>query len=200
MIDTALPEGRRGRVLAVALTLTVLAALWFGVAQPLIDWHAEQADALESRRALAARMAALVETLPALRQEAGAARPAPVALLEGGTDAIAGAAMQGAVQALARTAGASLASIETLPAEPRGAWRRIGLRVSLAASWPVLVELMRAIEQGSPAMLIDELQLRGPPVQARSPSAPVQASFTILAFRAVAAGETPGPGESAVPK
>jgi general secretion pathway protein M len=200
MIDTALPEGRRGRILAVVLTLTVLAALWFGVAQPLIDWHAEQAEELESRGALATRMAALVETLPALRQEAGAARPAPVALLEGGTDAIAGAAMQGAVQALARTAGASLASIETLPAEPRGAWRRIGLRVSLTASWPVLVELMRAIEQGSPGMLIDELQMRGPPVQARSPGAPVQASFTILAFRAVGAGETTGSGELAMPK
>jgi general secretion pathway protein M len=193
MIDTALPDGLRGRVLAIVLTVTVLAALWFGVAQPLIDWHAEQAEALDSRRALAGRMASLVETLPAMRQEAAAARPAPVALLEGATDAIAGAAMQGAVQALARTAGASLASIETLPAEPRGAWRRIGLRVSLTASWPVLVELMRAIEQGSPGMLIDELQLRGPPVLARSPGAPVQASFTILAFRAVGAGEAPGP-------
>jgi general secretion pathway protein M len=192
MIDTALPEGRRGRILALSLTLTVLAALWFGVAQPLIDWHAGQAEDLEGRRALAARMAGLVETLPALRQEAAATRPAPVALLEGANDAIAGAAMQGAVQALARTAGANLASIETLPAEPRGAWRRIGLRVSLTASWPVLVELMRAIEQGSPGMLIDELQLRGPPVQVRSPGAPIAASFTILAFRAVAAGEPPG--------
>ena len=49
-------------------------------------------------------------------------------------------------------------------------------------------------------MLIDELQMRGPPVQARSPGAPVQASFTILAFRAVGAGETTGSGELAMPK
>ena len=46
-----LPTGRLGQALAMGLTLLVLAALWLGVALPLLDWHAERAQAMEQRAA-----------------------------------------------------------------------------------------------------------------------------------------------------
>ena len=78
--------------------------------------------------------------------------------------------------------------METLPAEPHGAFRRIGLRVSLTASWPVVIELLRAAGQGQPHMLVDDVQLRVAPVQRRDAATPIGASFTLLAFRTANGG------------
>jgi general secretion pathway protein M len=187
-LPEALPDGPRGRILAAGLTLALLGALWFGVITPLIGWYQDRAEELAQRHALLARMRVLVETLPDLERQSGGVRPAPTALLPGATDALAAAAMQSAAQAMAAAAGADLASMETLPAEARGGYRRIGLRVSLSAPWPVLIELLRSAVQQQPRMLVDDVQFRASPMQVREAAAPVSASFTLLAFRAVPAG------------
>jgi general secretion pathway protein M len=183
-METALPDGLRGQVLAAALTVTLLATLWFGIAAPLFAWYQAGAEELVQRQALLRHMQAVAETLPTLENAPTAAKPAPTALLSGTTDALAAAAMQNAVQAMAARSGIELSSMETLPAEPRGAYRRIGLRVSLSAPWPVLIDLLRAAGQGEPRMLVDDVQLRAVPVQGHTADAPVGASFTLLAFRA----------------
>jgi general secretion pathway protein M len=187
-LPEALPDGPRGRILAAGLTLALLGALWFGVITPLIGWYQDRAEELAQRHALLARMRVLVETLPDLERQSAGVRPAPTALLPGATDALAAAAMQSAVQAMATAAGAELASMETLPAEARGGYRRIGLRVSLSAPWPVLIELLRSAAQQQPRMLVDDVQFRAAPLQVHEASMAVSASFTLLAFRAVPAG------------
>jgi general secretion pathway protein M len=184
----ALPEGLRGRLLALALTLTALAVLWAGCLQPLSDWHASRAEALEQRRLLLQRMTALVATLPELQQESLGEHAPAAALLEGQSDAIAGAALQTEMQRMATSAGAELNSMEMLPGEQRSAYRRIALRITTAAQWPVLVELLRAIKQGSPRMLVDDLQLRAPPIELRTSNQAISAAFTVFAFRSSVAG------------
>ena len=164
-LPDGLPDGPRGRMLAAGLTLTLMGALWFGVATPLIGWYQDRAEELTQRRALLVRTQAVAETLPELERRSGGEHPAPAALLPGATDALAAAAMQSAVQAMAAACGAELASMETLPAEARGGYRRIGLRVSLSASWPVLIELLHTAGQQQPRMLVDDLQFRAPPIQ-----------------------------------
>ncbi len=188
-MDTRLPDGRRGQFLAVALTVTLLASLWFGIVSPLISGYRDGADELAQRQTLLRHMQSAVEALPALEHAPAAARPAPAALLTGATDALAAAAMQSAVQTMASQAGVELASMETLPAEARGAYRRIGLRVSLTTSWPVLVELLRAADQGQPRMLVDDMQLHTVQMGERTATTSVGASFTLLAFRAAQAGD-----------
>jgi type II secretory pathway component PulM len=187
-MEGVLPEGVRGRFLAAALTVTVLAVLWVSCVQPLVDWHAERADTLDQRRALLQRMTALVGTLPELQRQSSGEHAPTAALLEGASDAVAGAALQTSVQRMATSAGAELSSMEMLSAEQRGAYRRIAMRVATAASWPVLVELLREIEQATPRMLVDDLQMRAPPVELRAVTTPVSATFTIVAFRATASG------------
>lgn len=194
----ALPTGRTGRALALGLTLVVLASLWAVAVAPLVAWYGDRADAIAQHRALARRMAELAETLPGLQRRSAAATasgPAPETLLEGGTDAIAGAALQEAVQAMAGKAGASLASVEMLPVEPDGSYRRIGLRVSLTTPWPVLIHLLQSVEQATPRMLIDDLQVHGARLLVRPDAAPLDVAFTVLAFRAGApqAGRPKGP-------
>ncbi len=200
MAELALPSGRRGQVLAVAIAAVGLMALWFGAVLPLAAWHAARAAALERQDVLEGRMAALAASLPSLRRRAAtlAAGPAPQTLLEGASDAVAGAALQERVQAMAVEAGSPLTSAETLPAEPAGAYRRISLRVSLSTPYSSLVHLLAAIADATPRMLVDDLQIQAPPLGLRSAVLPMDATLTVLAFRArdaaVPAQALPAPG------
>ena len=192
-----LPTGVRGQALAVALTVIALVSIWLGIAAPLIDLYADRTDLLERRTALARRMGDVANTLTSLlaqqeldRQngDQGVAAPPVQALLSGASDAIAGAALQGLVQDMARAAGTNLTRIETLPAEARSSYRRIALRVAFTAPLPDLVKLLTALEQSSPRMLVDDVQLRGTNTREGGFSPPIDITLTILAFRA----EPPG--------
>lgn len=179
----ALPNGRRGQFLAVAIVLAMAALIWLCVVQPLIAWQTSFAEHLAQRRALSQRMAELVSTLPRLRARAVSKNlngPAPSAVLQASTDAIAGAMLQQLVQRMAISAGTSLSSAEMLPPQSVGNYHRIGLRIALQAPWPVLVGLLGSVEQATPRMFVDDLRLQGPDMQ--NAALPMDASFTVLAF------------------
>lgn len=194
-LSSGLPTGLRGRLLALGLTLTLAAALWLGVVAPLMAWYGDRSDQLERRAALARHMAELIETLPALQaqQAAEPSGPSVSAVLQGSSDAIAGAALQGLIQDMARAADISLTRIETLPAEIRGNYRRIALRVALSTPLPDLVKFLVAVAQANPLMLVDDLQLRSSGGDAletgeSQTAQTIDATLTILAFRAEPAG------------
>lgn len=186
MAEMVLPTGRRGQLLAVAIAGVAACVVWFGLVAPLADWHDARAERLEQLRARATRMDALAASLPGLRRQVAtlSSGPAPQSLLEGASDAVAGAALQEQVQAMAVEAGTPLTSAEALPAEPAGSYRRIGLRVSVAASYPVLANLLAAIDGATPRMLVDYLQIEAPPLGLRTTQLPMDATLTVLAFRA----------------
>ncbi|OYV32253.1 MAG: hypothetical protein B7Z80_27485 [Rhodospirillales bacterium 20-64-7] len=135
---------------------------------------------------MAARMASLAAEIPALRAAIAVQGPAAAggALLPGGSDAIAGANLQTTLQALAAQAGTSLSSAALAPVQAQGALRRIGLQVSLSASWPAFIRFLAAIETADPRMVVDRLNLSDAGPLAADGAAPVQASFTVSAFRA----------------
>jgi type II secretory pathway component PulM len=181
---TTLPDGRRGQALAGGLALLVVFAVWLGVIGPAFDWYAERADRLEAQRLQAAREAALIETLPALRAEARSTAKAPTRqVLTGGTDAIAGATLQEQVQTMASAANAQLTSIETLPGEQNGAYRRIGVRLELSAQLPVVIALLKAIDEAQPSMLVDDIRLTATPVGPMNAQLPLDCAFTVYGFR-----------------
>jgi general secretion pathway protein M len=186
-MNTTLPSGRWGQVLAVALAGSVAGALWFGIANPLILWHSHRAELIAERRALARHMAAVVASLPDLQRQAAATAGGPPAraLLDGAADPIAGATLQGLVQDMADKSGVSVTSTEMLPASQVGAYRRIGLRVSVyAPRWSTIVHLLQSIDRAMPRMLVDDLQIHGLPARREGDGPPVDASFTVFAFRA----------------
>lgn len=182
-----LPDGRRGQILAVALTLIALALVWQAAVAPLLGWYADRAAALEQEQNLAARMAGLSQEIPALRQAVNAAglQSADSALLlAGDTDAIAGANLQSALQDLATQAGTSLDSTDLLPVQPDGSLRRIGMQVSVTASWPVLVALLQAIGTASPRMIVGDFSVTSSGQAAPGQDQPLQAQFSVTGFRA----------------
>lgn len=181
-----LPSGRAGQALAAALALIAMLAVWLGLVQPVADFYAARQDAIAQTAARIARQQALIASLPALREAAQNAGGKPTAsLLSGATDAIAGAALQEQVQSMAANVSATLTSIETLPAEQHGPFRRIGVRLQMSVTLPVLVALMAAVEQAEPAMVIDDLHITASPGGAlpNMPPTPMDASFSVYAFR-----------------
>jgi general secretion pathway protein M len=180
----SLPEGRNGRLLALALTAIALLLVWDLVLLPLVDWYGTRAARLADADALLRRERLLAERLPALRDAARrlADAKAPAALMEQSSDVLAAAALQERVQQMAGSLGLNLASTESLPATDAGSYRRIGVRVSLSARYPAMVKLFAAIEQAQPVMLLDDLQLHGARLSPQ-PDSPLEAAFTVLAFR-----------------
>ena len=195
-MSLALPTGRRGKILALGFAVLAAGAGWAGVVDPVLGWHAERAEALAQRQAAARRMAQIARSLPELEQQAAAAAtsgPPPGAVLQGTTDAVAGAALQQLVRDMATGAGAVLSSTETLPVEQAGTFRRIGLRIAFSAPWPVLVRLLLAVEQATPMMLVDDLQVRGPRLQVGPSDPALETSLVVLAFRTGTAPEAATP-------
>lgn len=180
-------SGRKGQALALALTLLLAAIAWLGVVAPLANWYADRAERLRRQMALAHRMAALVETLPALRDAAGRAAESghqPGALLAGATDPLAAALLQQKLDAMATAAGVRIGSEEILPAQAAGEFRAIAVRVTLTAPWRAVVALLEAMATADVPMMADELQLRGPPRGAKDPELPIEANLTVVAYRA----------------
>jgi general secretion pathway protein M len=181
---TTLPDGRRGQLLAGGLALLVVVAIWLGVAAPIIGWYDERSERLDALRLRAAREAALIETLPTLRREASRSAGGPTRqVLAGSTDAIAGATLQEQVQTMAAAANAQLTSIETLPGEQNGAYRRIGVRLELSAQLAVVIALLKSVEEAQPGMLVDDLRLTATPVGPMNAQLPLDCAFTVYAFR-----------------
>jgi general secretion pathway protein M len=185
----ALPHGPRGQLLALGITAVALAVVWLGVIAPVLDWQADRTETLRRQRAMAHRMAALVETLPALRAAAADATDRgrqPGKLLDGATDALAAAKLQQSLDELAAASGVRIGSEEILPVQAAGDFRAIAVRLTLTAPWPSVVALLEAMAKADVPMMADEMQLRGPPGTSREPGLPVSASFTVTAYRSAA--------------
>jgi len=188
-MGSALPSGPRGRALALALTVLALALLWFGTVAPLGAWYADRDERLQHDQILLSHMTIILHTIPVLKQQEAAvaalrAAGRPEKLLEGATDGVAAATLQGLVETLAGAAGTSVASAETLPAEPAGAFRAISVRIAIAAPWPTLVRLLAAIAGADSPIVVDNLQLHGLPRTTRDADGPLDASFTVTGYRA----------------
>jgi general secretion pathway protein M len=182
-----LPEGRQGQITAVAVTLVGVVLLWFLIASPIIGWYQSRAADLAQAQAIAARLTALDQEIPALRKAVSAAGlqdDSAQLLLPGDSDAVAGANLQTALQNLATNAGTSLDSSQLLPAEQTGVLRRIGMQVSVTATYPVLVALLQAIGTASPRMIVNSLSLDNTANGPSSDTPSIEADFTVIGFRA----------------
>lgn len=187
MTMEALPTGRPGRLLALGLTIVALSVVHLAVVTPLIEWHHERTEALTRRSALAAKMEDIAASLPGLRQQDAAAvarKTAGPLLLEGDTDAMASASLQERLQAMFAQTGVQLSSVETMPGEAAGPYRRIWLRMAFNASWPALLMLLKELHLATPVLLVDELQVQAALHRIGTSPGTFDVSCAVFAFRA----------------
>lgn len=182
-----MPSGRRGQALALALALAVLAALYLIVAAPLLGFFAQRQETIEARQMLLPRLQAVAAELPALRARIARLRAEQRTrqlTLDGATDAIASANLESRIDALARSVGVTIGSTESLPAEPHGPYRRIGLRLVLTGHYEALINLLARLETVRPPLVVDNLQLHGPLARpGMETAATLDAGLDVYGFR-----------------
>lgn len=196
----------------MAILLVALGSVYLLIVAPILDLYSERAALLEDRRMLAPRLSAAASELPALRARVAELRTAASTsriTLDGVSDAIASANLQSRIDGLATSAGATVGSMEALPAENQSGYRRIGLRVAVSGAYEAIVKVLAAIEQGTPPLVLSNLQIHGTaqssgpaqptgpaqpsgPVPPSSPvsSARLDANFDVYGFRSTAAPAT----------
>jgi general secretion pathway protein M len=150
--------------LALTLVVVALGGAYLLVVAPLLDLYAERAAVLENRRMLLPRLQAAADELPGLRarvEQLRAAAGTRKLTLEGASDALAAASLQSRIEELATTVGATIGSTESLPAEARSGYRRIGLRYVLSGPYETLVKFLAKLEAATPPLVIDNLHIHG---------------------------------------
>ncbi|WP_287761750.1 type II secretion system protein GspM [Acidiphilium sp.] len=180
-----LPDGRAGQALALAISAALLALVGFGVIRPGLAWYRGLSTRVATVSTLLAHERRLVAELPALRRMAARGRPGAGrdAYLPGGSAAIAGARLQGAVQSLAATHRIGLDSAELLPPVSLGSVERIRLRISMTATYPALIGFLDALGAATPRMLVNRLDLHATGAPTTGADLPLHASFTVSGFR-----------------
>jgi general secretion pathway protein M len=180
-------NGRRGQALAVGVGFVLLAVIWFGIGAPLCSLFDERGILLDQRQTLLTRMQAVAADLPALRASAsnlGQGNSSALLLAPGASDAVSAADLQQRVQKMADEAGVSLTAVETLPPMSAGNLRKVSLRITLNASWPVVTGLLLSFEQSPIRILVDDIHFRTTNVVGHPTVLPVQASMVLFSFRA----------------
>lgn len=182
-----LPDGRRGQMMALAVTVGSALLIWLAILSPLIGWYQARNAALAQKQALAVHMQMMEQQLPGLRRAVahlGADDGTAVMLLPGRSDAIAGANLQSGLQALAAQAGTSLDSIGMQPATSRQALRLITAQVTLTARWTTLIGFLRAVETAQPRMIVDSISLNTASIPGSGQPSTLQATLSVTGFRA----------------
>ena len=173
--------------MALSLLFVALGGVYFVAVSPLLGLYAERADVLENRRMLVPRLRAAADELPALRarvEQLRAAAGTRKITLDGASDAIAAATLQSRIEELAASAGATIGSTESLPAEARAGYRRIGLRYVLSGSYETLVKFLAKLESATPPLVIDNLHIHGVLRRPGTPAAAgLDAGLDVYAYR-----------------
>ena len=141
------------RALALAILLCLVAILYLGVAQPLIDSYAaargsvsELQDMLERYRRAARNLAPRQAELAALKQH----QSSQEGFLQGSNDTLLAVQIQNRIRALADANRAELRSSQVLPPQDEGKLRRISVRGQVSTTLAGALHLFYGLESVMP--------------------------------------------------
>jgi len=159
---TALPEGVRGKVLAIAIVAIVIVAIDFIVVGPLFAFYEDNGQRLQDRLDVVQRYQTAADALPQLKAEARKwdenAQNGNL-LLTGASDAIAAANLQSTLKDMIEQGGAKLTTAQTLAAETEDNFRRVGVRVAFSADLALLTSVLLGIETARPVLTVNNLEV-----------------------------------------
>jgi general secretion pathway protein M len=170
----------------------MLIAGYLLIVAPVLDAYGERERALPDKRMLAERLAADAATLPDLRaqlDELKASTSTREIMLEGNSDAIAAANLQSRIERLASSTSVTLGSSEAVPAENRGIYHRIGLRLAVSGEYAAIVNLLGAVDNAAPPLVLSNLQIHAPMMRPTRDvsSGRLDAVFEVYGFRSAEA-------------
>ncbi len=150
------------RLGAVTLSAGVLVAIHTFLLAPLLAGYGEIDLAISQAGEQFGRYQRIAASHDALqaRLDKLTARQSEIGIYLGGsTDALAGAELQELVNKMVETGGGRLRSVQILPVETDGEFRRVGVRVQMTATVVQLTRVLYAIEAGRTFLFVDDLQV-----------------------------------------
>jgi general secretion pathway protein M len=184
-----LPEGRPGRLLALGIALAVLALTYLSVARPLTALHAGMKDELADLAMQRARLRKIEADLPRLQATVDSmkrrATESSLVLTET-SDAVAAAALQSRLQAIASAEGAEMSSVESLSPKVQEGFRRVGVRAVVTCDLTALAAILRTLSAARPPLFVENLDIRNNGLTGRQAAAvapPLNVSFDVYGFR-----------------
>jgi len=167
------PPVRRG--LAVAILLFLVAALYFGVVQPLVDSYLADRQKIAQLKDAVARYRRAAEELPAREAELAALARDPASaagFLQGTNDTLMAAQIQNRIKSLSDAAKVDLRTSQVLPSAEEGKLKRIAVREQLTGTIGGILAVFHGLESAAaPSLFLDNLSMRTRPVATR-PNAP----------------------------
>jgi general secretion pathway protein M len=150
------------RLAAVALLTGVLVVFYAFLMAPLLAGYGEIDLAISRTSELLDRYRRVAASHDAFhaRLEELMARQSEIGVYIGGsTDALAGAELQELVNKTVEKGGGRLRSVQILPVETDGEFRRVGVRVQMTANVVQLTQVLYAIEAGRTFLFVDNLDV-----------------------------------------
>jgi general secretion pathway protein M len=158
------------RSLALALLVFALGALYFGIVTPILDKYAQDRDAIAQLNDSLDRYRAVARTLAprqALLAEISRRSTATDDFMKGPNDTLIATQIQNQIKRLADNVKGDLKSTQVLPAQAEGKLHRITVRGQLSATLPAALQIVHGLESTSPALFIDNANLRARPAPVR---------------------------------
>ena len=180
------------RILAILLLGLALGLVHLVIVEPLFGSYDAAEARLEEARSRLARYRDIAAAADRVERAAALARAERVSsgvFLVGDTDALAAAALQNTIGALAREAGAELRSVQSLPPEEREGLVRVRLKSQLITTTRGLKRLLHALETGRPLLFVDAVKIRArlgriaPRTDALEVDADLMVDLTISGYR-----------------
>ena len=153
------------RLLAIAILALALLAAWTVAVRPLAAKFvyyrqsiAQSHDLLAGYRRVGAARPSIERSLT----DARGAQAAQSSFLKGASIEIVAAELQNTVKRIVTTGGGTLKSTQLRPHEDSEAWRRVAIRVDLAADVEALVRILHSLEAANPYLFVDNVSIRAP--------------------------------------
>jgi general secretion pathway protein M len=151
------------RLLALALLLGTLAAVYLLAVEPLRQRQAALDESIALSQELLQRFARETADPAALERQRDAqraSRPATTGLLRGENETLAGAFVQSFLTTTVERAGGSVRSVQVLPVREEHGLRRISTRAQLHLTTTALRDLLHRLEGSDPYLFVDNLDVR----------------------------------------
>ena len=153
---------KQSRQLAVILLLVSLVAIVAAVSVPLWLLHRQYDVALADNAGRYDRYRRIAGTRPELAKQLEAMRAKETRrfFLRSGAAALSAAEAQEAVRALVEQSGARLITMQAPTSREEGRYRQVSVNVQLTANVFALRKILHSIENNTPYLFIDNLQVR----------------------------------------
>jgi hypothetical protein len=151
------------KALALGLLVAVPATMYLAVVTPLIERHRQYDAAIERSTKWLSRyrhVAVDKSSLELQRQELTRTESAYGGALQTTTDALAGAYLQSHVNKVIANTHSTIRSVQILPPENDGAFRKVGARVQVVVAQESLTTALYELEAVKPYLFLDSIEIQ----------------------------------------